>query len=215
MDITTVQRLVAKGEGQRIEFKKKVNFPEKIVKEVVAFANTHGGKLLLGVDDDGTISGTRNIEGEVFLLEDTIKKLVSPPLDYGVDLIKINTKKGVAIFDIPEGTEKPYGVKEHVNADHGTAFVRSGDESIKASKEMRQILRRRNNERDERFNYGEKEKVLMQMIDERQFVTLEEFADKAEIPRFMASKTLVKLVLANLLDIKPQAGCDQYFIKEL
>ncbi|OEK02422.1 2OG-Fe(II) oxygenase [Roseivirga sp. 4D4] len=214
MDIATVQRLVAKGEGQRIEFKKKVNFPEKIIKEVVAFANTHGGKLLLGIDDDGTISGTRNIEGEVFLLEDTIKKLVDPSLDYEVDILKINQKKGVAIFNIPEGSDKPYGVKEHAKADHGTVFVRSGDESIKASKEMRQILRRRNNERDERFNYGEKEKVLMQMIDENQFVTLEEFANRAEIPKFMASKTLVKLVLANLLDIKPQAGCDQYFIKE-
>jgi len=214
MDITTVQRLVAKGEGQRIEFKKKVNFPEKIVKEVVAFANTNGGKLLLGVDDDGSISGTRNIEGEAFLLEDAIKKLVNPSLDYEVHILKINPKKGVAIFDIPKGAKKPYGVKEHLNSDHGIAFVRSGDQSIKASKEMRQILRRRNNERDERFNYGEKEKVLMQMIDESQFVTLEEFASKAEIPKFMASKTLVKLVLANLLDIKPQAGADQYFIKE-
>ncbi len=214
MDITTVQRLVAKGEGQRIEFKKKVNFPEKIVKEVVAFANTHGGKLLLGVDDDGTISGTRNIEGDVFLLEDAIKRLVNPAFDYEVHILKINQKKGVAIFNIPEGSDKPYGVKEHIKADHGTVFVRSGDESIKASKEMRQILRRRNNERDERFNYGAKEQVLMQMIDESQFVTLEEFANKAEIPKFMASKTLVKLVLANLLDIKPQSGCDQYFIKE-
>lgn len=213
MDIASVQRLVAKGEGQRLEFKKKVNFPEKIVKELVAFANSNGGKLMVGIDDDGTISGTRNIEGEAFLLEENIRSLINPSLQYNVHIIKLNQKKGVAIFDIPEGSEKPYTVKVD-NNEHGTVFVRHGEESIKASKEMRQILKRRNNERDQRFSYGDKEKVLMEMLGESEFVTLHDFADKAEIPKFIASRTLVKLVLANLLDIKPKAGCDQYYIKE-
>lgn len=214
MDINTAQRLVNKGEGQRLEFKRKVNFPEKIVKEVVAFANSNGGKLLLGIDDDGTIAGTRNIEGEIFILEEAIKKLVSPSLVYSVQIVKLNPKKGIAIFDIPEGIEKPYAAKENVLDEHGKVFVRNDDESIKASKEMRQILRRRNNERDERFNYGEKEQVLMKMLDASEFVTLEQFALKADIPKFIASKTLVKLVLANLLHIKPSAGKDRFYIKD-
>ena len=87
MDITTVQRLVARGEGQRVEFKKKVNFPDKIIKEVVAFANSNGGKLILGIDDDGTIAGTRNIEGEIFVLEDAIEKLIMPSLTYTVHTV--------------------------------------------------------------------------------------------------------------------------------
>lgn len=214
MDITTVQRLAAKGEGQRVEFKKKVNFPEKIIKEVVAFANSDGGKLMLGVDDDGTMAGVRNIEGEIFMLEDAIQKFVIPSLPYKVHTVKINSKKGIAVFDIPVGLKKPYGVKEAINAQDGLVYVRNGEESIKASKEMRQILRRRNNERDERFNYGEKEQVLMKMLDASDFVTLEQFAIEADIPRFIASKTLVKLVLANLLEITPTAGGDQFCIKE-
>jgi predicted HTH transcriptional regulator len=214
MDITTVQRLVARGEGQRVEFKKKVNFPDKIIKEVVAFANSNGGKLILGIDDDGTIAGTRNIEGEIFVLEDAIEKLIIPSLTYTVHTVKLNPKKGIAVFDVPEGLKKPYGVKATINAKDGMVYVRNADESIKASKEMRQILRRRNNERDQRFNYGEKEQVLMKMLDESDFVSLEEFATKADIPKFIASKTLVKLVLANLLDIQPSAGADQYFIKK-
>ena len=101
-----------------------------------------------------------------------------------------------------------------MNAKEVMVYVRNADESIKASKEMRQILRRRNNERDQRFNYGEKEQILMKMLDASDFVSLEEFAIQAEIPKFIASKTLVKLVLANLLDIQPSAGADQYFIKK-
>jgi len=214
MDITTVQRLVARGEGQRVEFKKKVNFPDKIIKEVVAFANSNGGKLILGIDDDGTIAGTRNIEGEIFVLEEAIEKLIIPSLTYTVYTVKLNPKKGIAVFDVPEGLKKPYGVKATINAKDVMVYVRKADESIKASKEMRQILKRRNNERDQRFNYGEKEQVLMKMLDESDFVSLEEFATKADIPKFIASKTLVKLVLANLLDIQPSAGADQYFIKK-
>lgn len=214
MDISTVQRLAAKGEGQRLEFKKKVNFPEKIIKEVVAFANSDGGKLLLGVDDDGTVSGTRNIEGEIFLLEDAIEKYVSPTLAYQVHIVRLNPKKGVAIFDIPEGSEKPYRVEDDPKAQHGKVFVRDGEESIRASKEMRQILKRRNVEKGQQFNYGDKEKVLMQMLENKPSVTLEDFALQANIPKFIASKTLVKLVLANLLDIKPCAGRDEYCIKE-
>lgn len=213
MNLSSLSRLTVKGEGQFLEFKKKANFPEKIVKELVAFSNSKGGKLLLGVDDDGTVSGTRNIEGEAFVLEDAIQKLIIPALDYSLEIVKINEKKGVAIFSIPEGLVKPYRSKGDSKTDHGIAFVRWKDESIKASKEMRQILKRRNIERDERFIYGEKEKVLMQILDESSFTTVLEFAEKAAIPKLMASKTLVKLVLANLIDIQPSPQGDRFFIK--
>jgi len=59
MTLQEVKELAAKGEGLQIEFKKKAAFPEKIVREVIALANTQGGTLLIGVDDDGTVSGQR------------------------------------------------------------------------------------------------------------------------------------------------------------
>lgn len=213
MNLESLQKLALRGEGSHLEFKKKANFPEKIVKELVAFANTMGGRLLLGVDDNGTVSGTRDIEGEVFVLEKAINQLIEPQLTYTVEVLKINEKKGVAVFSISEGLKKPYSVREQSNTAQRTTFVRCGDESLKASKEMRQILRRRNSERDERFVYGDKEQVLMRMLDERKEVTLEEFSKEAKIPKFIASKTLVKLVLANLLDIAPSPIGDRFFAK--
>ena len=72
----------------------------------MAFANSNGGKLILGIDDDGTIAGTRNIEGEIFVLEDAIEKLIMPSLTYTVHTVKLNPKKGIAVFDVPEGLKK-------------------------------------------------------------------------------------------------------------
>ena len=52
MTLQEVKELAVKGEGLQIEFKKKAAYPEKIVREVIALANTQGGTLLIGVDDD-------------------------------------------------------------------------------------------------------------------------------------------------------------------
>ncbi len=215
MDLQELKRLISRGEGQYLEFKKKANHPEKIIKELVAFANTGGGLLVLGVDDDGTLSGTRNIEGEVFILEDAITKWVRPKPLYSIETIKLNEKKGIATFRIEEGKRKPYFVKLDDDEGRGKAYVRSGEESLQASREMREIIRRRLKPGNIGFEFGEKEKLLMQYIEESGEITIPEFRRVAKIPKFVASRTLIKLVLANVLDVKPSGTGDLYFPKTL
>ncbi len=71
LDVRNLKNLVRHGEGLRLEFKMKVKYPEKIVKELVAFANTEGGHLFVGVSDAGVIEGVKFAEEEQFLLEYT------------------------------------------------------------------------------------------------------------------------------------------------
>ena len=78
MTFQELRRLVSHGESETLEFKRKVAHPEKIVKEIVAFANTKGGKLLIGVSDDGTIPGVKFPEDEIYALNNTIEKLCKP-----------------------------------------------------------------------------------------------------------------------------------------
>lgn len=215
MNLQELKRLVSRGEGQYLEFKKKANHPEKIIKELVAFANTGGGLLVLGVDDDGTISGTRNIEGEVFILEDAVTKWVRPKPVYKIEVIKLNEKKGVALFHIEEGKRKPYFVKLEQDPGNGKAYVRNGEESLQASREMREIIRRRLKPGNIHFEYGEKEKVLMQYLEEHDSIQLQELRQIANIPKFVASRTLIRLVLANVLDVKPSGTGDLYSAKTL
>ena len=210
MDLLQIKKLTTQGEGLHLEFKKKANFPEKIAKELVAFANTEGGLLLLGVDDDGTVSGTRDIEGEVFIMEDTIEKLIRPRLIYQTRIIKINEKKGLAIFEISKSEKKPLYLRNAPQTKEGKAYVRNGDQSLQASREMREILRRRSNEKDIQFTFGEKEQMLMKLLDEQGYITLIEFSKGAKISKFVASRTLIRLVLANVIDIYPKEGEDHY-----
>jgi predicted HTH transcriptional regulator len=211
MTLQEVRALAGKGEGLKIEFKKKASYPEKIVREFVALANTAGGDLLIGVDDDGTVSGQRFIEEEVFVMENAIRELIFPPLEYEVFVLKLNEKKGVAIFKIQICPSRPHYLKEN---EKKQAFIRVADRSVQASREVWEILRRGRVPKDTVFTYGRKEEILMKALEETGKITLKEFSKVANLPRFMASKTLVKLVLANVLQIHPQESEDYFTLKE-
>jgi len=211
MTLQEIHKIARQGEGLKVEFKKKAAFPEKIVREIIALANTEGGYLLIGVDDDGTVSGQRFIEEEVFVMDKAIGQHIQPKLEYQVEIFKLTPKKGVAVFIIPKSPERPHFLMEE---DRRKAFVRVKDRSIQASKEMWEVLKRGKNPQDIVFTYRDKEDILMKFLGENGKITLKEFQFMAKLPRFLASKTLVRLVLANVIKIVPQENEDFFTIKE-
>lgn len=207
MTLQEVKELAAKGEGLKIEFKKKAAFPEKIVREVIALANTQGGDLLIGVDDDGTVSGQRFIVEEIFVMEKAILELIFPALSVEVFTIKLTEKKGVAVFRIPLSPDRPHYLFQE---DKKLSYIRVGDRSVQASREVWEVLKKSRVPKDTVFTYGKKEEVLMKFLATQERITLKEFAKAARIPFFMASKTLVRLVAANVLQLHPQEGEDYF-----
>ncbi len=210
MTLQEIHKIAQLGEGLTVEFKKKAAFPDKIVKEIVALANTEGGYLLIGVDDDGTVSGQRYIEEEVFVMEKAIREHIHPEVSYALHTVKLNPKKGVAVFLIKKSETKPHYLLEDKKK---RAFVRVADRSIQASREVWEILKRSNTPKDTVFTYGNKEMLLMKALEEDGKITLSNFQKIAKLPRFMASKTLVKLVLANVIRIVPQENEDYFVLK--
>ena len=211
MTIQEVKELALKGEGLQIEFKKKANFPEKIVREVIALANTQGGSLLIGVDDYGTVSGQRFIEEEIFVMEKAIRELIFPPLEVEVATVKLSEKKGVAVFRIPHSPNRPHFLLVQGKK---FSFIRVQDRTVQASREVWEVLRKSRVPRDTVFTYGKKEEVLMKFLAEQEKINVKEFAKIASIPLYMASKTLVRLVVANVLQLHPQEGADFFTIRE-
>lgn len=208
MDLRTLKELVKQGEGDTLEFKLKTNHPEKIVREIVAFANSGGGKLLVGIGDDKTIKGLKYADEDEYILERAIQKYCTPPIPYRIERIALTDERDVLVFHIHRSTEKPHAVLDI--SGKKKSYVRVKDRSVQASPEMREIMKRTRRTRDVRFNYGEKEKQLMQLLDKQQSVTVDSFASTAGIPRTMASRTLVLLVLANVLEVHPDEVRDRF-----
>lgn len=213
MDFNDVRKLAARGESDTIEFKRKAAHPDKIVKEMVAFANTKGGFLLVGVNDDGTIPGLKHPEDEVYVLEKAIIKYCKPPLKLHQQTIPISEKRSVIVYNIPASKRKPHYVIRDFKTRWGQAFVRFDDKSIKASREVREILKRSNRKKDIKFNYGEKEQLLMSYLDKNRYITLNQFKTLANLSTYKASRTLVQLVLASVLVIEPSDKDDLYRLK--
>jgi len=195
-----------------LEFKKKVAFPEKIVREIVAFANTHGGDLLIGVDDDGSISGVKFALEDQYELEKAIRNYCKPMIKYKSEIIRLSEKKSVIRYTIFESSRKPHYVVEKPGAAR-KVYVRVRDRSIQASREMREILKRSAKNKDIKFTYGEKETILMQYLEQNERITVKRFAEISRLPRRVASQTLVLLALANVLQVIPREKEDYFEIK--
>jgi predicted HTH transcriptional regulator len=202
-----LQKIVSPGEGQQLEFKRKATFPEKIVRELIAFANTDGGTLLIGVDDDRTIPGVKFPEEESLAVQQALKKHCRPMLHHEEIIVPISEKKYVLQWYIPRSDRRPHyfvldGKKE--------TYVRQRDQSIKASREMSEIIRRRKSQHGTRFTYGEAEQKIIHFLDAQPTISLREFAQLTGLNRFLASRKIIRLVLANVLKITPTEKGDVF-----
>ena len=207
LDLIALKQLVRQGEGAHVEFKLKNNHPDKIIREMVAFANSDGGILLVGVRDDREIVGLKFGEEDDFVLQKYIHAHISPPLPYQNERYILPNEREVLIYRIPSSPDKPHVV--HLETE-SKAYIRVADRSIQASREMREILKARRKNIQVKFHYGEKEQKLMAYLGVNQTITREKFMEIAQINRKIASATLVRLVLANVLSIEPAETEDRY-----
>jgi predicted HTH transcriptional regulator len=205
--VQNLRKLVAQGEGQNLEFKRKASHPEKIVREMIAFANSSGGILLLGVGDDGSIPGLKYPEGESHVVHQALK-FCKPLLTVTETFIPIGSSRTVIQYEIAESGRKPHSLN---TPDHAKeVYVRAADKSIKASREVKEIVRRAQRKKDIRFYYGEHETLLMKYLEEKPSITLKEFVEISKLKKFYASKKLIILVLADVLKISPHENGDIY-----
>ena len=96
-----IKELIKTGEGYHLEFKKSLD--KSFAEEVCAFANSSGGKILLGIADDGKSSGIKTDNVLLSRIQDHIKP-IEPHLE-----IRISVLDNIVVVDIPEGKDKPYG----------------------------------------------------------------------------------------------------------
>ena len=124
-------------ETENIEFKS--GFTEEIYKEVIAFANTDGGVLYIGIDNDGNAVGLNNVDDEYTRITNGIRDAILPDVTMFVKYT-IQENKVVRIT-ISEGTNKPYYLRSKGLKPNGV-YVRQGTSSVQASREqIRQMIK--------------------------------------------------------------------------
>lgn len=206
--------LIEEGESLQIEFKRRFSTPEKIAREMIAFANTSGGYVLFGVDDDKQIVGVESEKSEAELIKDAALNYCEPPVEYEIDFLEVYGKE-VVIVSVPESDNKPHRLQDYLDdldLNKSVVLVRVNDKSIQASKEMMRILRAQTQNRGlTKYTIGSNEKSVFDYLNKFETISVKELSELVNISERRASRTLVKMVRANLLMIHTKDNGEEYF----
>jgi len=130
-------RLIHQGENSGVEFKRDDLRPEQLAREVVAFANFQGGRLLIGVEDDGRVSGIQRADLERWVMDTVFGRYIHPQILPYYETVMLDDGRRVAVVTILPGTAKPYVVRHHQRED---VYVRVGSTSRLATREQQATL---------------------------------------------------------------------------
>lgn len=188
-------KLIQEGEHQQQDFKYCVNDSKKIAKSLVAFANTKGGRLLIGVKDNGKIAGIRTDE-EFYMVEAAAKIYSQPAIHFKTKQWNIEGKTVLEI-QIEPSSEKPHFAKD----DNGKwlAYIRIDDENFLANKIQINVWKKEKSSEGIYFTYSEDEKFLIDLLRKIPSITFSKYLRLASISRNSAENILTNFVVMNVI----------------
>ena len=180
--------LIKEGEHQQQDFKYRVSDACKLAKSVSAFANTDGGRLLIGVRDDGHLSGVRS-EEEIYMMHQAAYKYCRPEASIKFDTYHIEGRT-IVIATVPPSDKRPVFA---IDEDGKTrAYIRIADENIVASPVLLTIWRDVQKQQGIVMTYTDTVRKLLDVMKEA--MTLNQLVRRSGIPRPKVITLLARLV---------------------
>lgn len=203
-----IKGLIKGGEHQQLDFKFEISDSRKIAKTLVAFSNTDGGKLLIGVKDNGKIAGVRTDE-EFFMVQAAADMYCKPAVTFESKRWVVEGKTVLEIT-IPKGIDYPYFAQTEPGK--WLAYVRVKDENILATSVHLKVWRNKSHDKGVLIEYSEKVKKLLEYLELNQTISISKFCRTAFIPKNTAENILADLIYFGLIEIVYQ---DKYFLYQL
>jgi predicted HTH transcriptional regulator len=193
-----IKRMILEGETVTQDFKKTITSCEKIAKTMVSFANNKGGRLLIGVADDGNIKGVKDEEEEKYMITKAAHLFAKPALEPTFEEVYVDDKL-VLIAEIPQSDLKPH----YALSDDGKwwVYVRVKDKSILASKVVVDVLKRSNDDNGVLIEYSSKEKALLEYLDTHERITVKEYSELLKLSRKASQRIIVNLILSGVIRV--------------
>lgn len=189
--------LIAQGEHQQQDFKYEISDVRKIARTLSAFANTDGGRLLIGVKDNGKIAGVRSDE-EIYMVEAAAALYCVPPVACHMSVHRVEGR-GVVIAEVEPSAERP--VRARLDDDSLCAYMRIADENIVASPVQMALWREADRERSTMMSFTAREQLLLKLLaDSPEPLTLNRFARLGRLPRYRAVQQLALFIRFGLVE---------------
>jgi len=191
-----IKQLILEGEDVSLDFKKTITSCEKIAKTMVSFANNKGGRLLVGVADNGEIKGVKSEDEEKYMLTKAANFFCRPALEPLFEEVYFDNKI-VLVAEIRESDLKPhYALGDDKK---WWVYIRVKDKSLLASKIVVDVLKGSSKEQGVFIEYSSKEKALLEYLEENERITSKEYGKILNLSRRRAQRILVNLVLSGVI----------------
>lgn len=190
-----IQKLILQGEHQRQDFKYCISDSKKIARSLVAFANTDGGRLLIGVKDNGNIAGVRS-EEEYYMVEAAARIYSRPMIEFTTKQHFVEGKTVLEVMIEPSKEKPHYAVDENGK---WWAYFRKDDENRLASKVMLEVWKKQKSADGILINYSDSEKILLDYLAGHQKISVSKYARIAHLPYKKAEQIIINFRVLNIL----------------
>ena len=184
-----LQSLIREGEHQQQDFKYRVSDALKLAKSVSAFANTDGGRLLIGVRDDGNMSGVRS-EEEIYIMHQAAYRYCRPEASIKFDTYHVGGRT-IVVATVPPSDHRPICVLGEDGKQR--AYIRIADENILASPVHLSIWRESQSPQGAMMTYTDSVRHILDVLN-GQRLPLNLIVRRSRIPRHKAIVLLARLI---------------------
>lgn len=195
-DTEYIHALIAEGEHQQQDFKFEISDARKIAKTLSAFANTTGGRLLIGVKDNGKIAGVRSDE-EQYMIEAAAQLYCRPEINFSMQTYKVEGRS-ILVVHIDENEQKPVYAKDETG--RYLAYIRIKDENILATPIHLRVWQQSVSPQGELIEYTEREQLLLDLLEENDQLSLNRYCRLAHLSRRSAEHLLAKFVRYDIVE---------------
>lgn len=203
-----IKSKILKGEHQQLDFKFEISDSRKIARTLVAFSNTDGGTLLIGVKDNGKIAGVRS-EEEFYMVQAAANIYSKPEIIFESKRWVVSGKNILEII-VPKGDKGPYFVQSEPNK--WLAYVRVKDENILASHVHLKVWRIKTSNRGILIEYSDKIRKLMEYFKFNKSISITRFCKIAFLSKYDAENIMAYLIYFGIIDV---VYSDQHFVYSL
>lgn len=191
-----LEALISKGEGVQLDFKQSSPAKKKIARTLVAFANNRGGKLLIGVQDNGQLLGC-DTEEEMYMIFEAAEHFCEPPVDIIFSVYETEEHKNILEVEVKNSLRKPhFALDDH---DEWQLYMRTNDKTMVASKTTKNMLESEHHTEHKISPLDSKEQYILEFLEKEQEAGSKLIAQKLNISIQRANKMLIKLSQSGLI----------------
>lgn len=206
-----IEKLIREGEHQQQDFKFCITDSRKIAKSLSAFANTDGGRLLIGVKDNGKIAGAQ-VDEEFHMIKAAAEMYSKPKIEFESKVWTINGKNVLEIIIDPSEEMPHYAQDENGK---WLAYVRKDDENKLANRILLEVWKRKSKPTGTYLVYTETESKLLDHLKSNESISLNKFCKLAKISRYKAERILVKLICWEVLEPDFEESKTSYKLRQV